>query len=407
MRISRNHSWVKLVAERRDRSRKEGIVLRIRDTRPLALATVLALAISGNALAQVRTRTADYDVLPSGTVLKVALDKPLTSAEARVGDRFTGTVRPAEDHSGLPEGTRVEGVVRAAKPASKDQAGVLDVDFTGLRYPDGRSQAILGSLTSLDSKSVKRTDSGRLVSRRNSKSDRMKFLGYGAGAGALIGVLTGGNLLKGALLGAAGGYLYGELNKNKGNDSYHDVNLKEGTEFGVRLDQRVAVVPVQYGRVNGYGEPVGQRSGQVRNDRYRENPSTVNPGGGIGVMLDDREVRFGAARPLRQGQALMVPLAPVLQSAGVPYRYDRATRQVTVDGPAGRARVTLGSWVALGNGQRVRLSAPARLIQGTLYVPQQFLELATGRRAQWDEESQTLLFAPRGGDSESDRDRGL
>jgi len=391
------------------------IALKIRETRPLALATALALGVTGSALAQGYGRTADSEALPVGTVLKVRLDDRLNSAEARAGQRFTATVRPAEDNSGLPDGTRVEGIVRSASAASKDKPGVLDVDFTALSFPNGRSYPITGSLTSLDSKSVERSANGRLVSKRDSKSDKMKFIGYGAGAGALIGLLTKGNLLTNALLGAAGGYLYGQLNKDKQNGGYRNVDLKEGSEFGVRLDQRFAYTTASYQGNDRYGEPTSRRDraydrGYDNRDNGNRgldlrNPSYRGDRTGIGVVMNDREVTFSATRPLRVGNTVLVPVAPVMNAAGVPYRYDRASREITVNGDQGTVRLTVGSSVAWANGQRVSLQAPARIINGSLYVPDRFVELATGMRSRWDEGSQTLLFGTRDSYRNRDRDR--
>jgi hypothetical protein len=109
-----------------------------------------------------------------------------------------------------------------------------------LWLPDGQTYQIAGSPISLDSRSVQRTSDGRLMatSSGSSSKNKMKFLAYGAGAGLVIGSLLGSNI-KGALAGGAAGYLYGMLNKNKANG--RDVVLKPGTEFGVRLDQRVAL----------------------------------------------------------------------------------------------------------------------------------------------------------------------
>jgi hypothetical protein len=386
------------------------IALKIQKTRPLALATVLALGVTGSALAQGYSRTADSDQLPAGTVLKVRLDDRLNSAEARPGQRFTATVRPDEDRSGLPEGTRVEGVIRTASAASKDKPGVLDVDFTTLSFPNGRSYPITGSLTSLDTKSVERTADGRLVSKRNSSSEKMKFIGYGAGAGALIGLLTKGNLLTNALLGAAGGYLYGQLAKDKANGGYRNVDLKEGSEFGVRLDQRFAYTTASYQPYDRYGQPTARRDSAYNrgynNSNGNRGVDLRNPGyrgdrTGIGVVMNDREVSFGATRPMRVGSAVLVPVAPVMNAAGVPYRYDRASREITVNGDQGTVRLTVGSSVAWADGRRVSLQAPARIINGSLYVPDRFVELATGLRSHWDAGSQTLLF----GTQETDRNR--
>jgi hypothetical protein len=179
-------------------------------------------------------------VLPEGSVLKVRLDNGLSSDKNQAGDPFTATITSDNSGYNLPAGTRVEGVVSQVQQASSDQPGTLDVQFNDLRLPDGETYRIAGAPISLDSKSVQQTSSGQLVARPEHRNDRTKFIAYGAGAGLLIGSLLGSNV-KGGLAGAAAGYLYGQFHKNKGNG--HEVVLKPGTEFGVRLDQRVALAP--------------------------------------------------------------------------------------------------------------------------------------------------------------------
>jgi hypothetical protein len=53
-------------------------------------------------------------------------------------------------------------------PATKNQPGLLDVEFTALDFPNGRVYPITGALTSLDGKSVSRTASGRLLAKHTS-----------------------------------------------------------------------------------------------------------------------------------------------------------------------------------------------------------------------------------------------
>ena len=51
--------------------------------------------------------------------------------------------------------------------------------------------------------------------RGGSSKNKYQFLGYGAGAGAIISALTGGSVLKGVLLGALAGYAYQHANRDK------------------------------------------------------------------------------------------------------------------------------------------------------------------------------------------------
>lgn len=181
-------------------------------------------------------------VVPADTVVRAELDTKLSSKTAQKGDPLRAIVSD-EDRSGFPIGTRFEGTVTEVQRAKKDQPGVLDVRFNRAVLPDGTPVALGGSLASLDDKDVKRSSDGRMVSKHGSKSKfDAKWVGYGAGAGAVLATVFGGGFLKGALIGALGGAAYSYINKdkNKDNGEYHDVDLAKGTPFGIRVDNRVS-----------------------------------------------------------------------------------------------------------------------------------------------------------------------
>jgi hypothetical protein len=182
------------------------MLMESKTARALVWSSALALSLTGAAHAQ-RSGYTQQVSLPEGTVLRAELNDRLSSVDSRPGDRFTGTIREDRDSGGLPVGTEVIGQVKSVRRASDRQPGTIDVDFQTLRLPNGRSYPITASLTSLDANSIRRTADGRLESRGSSSKDRTKFIGYGAGAGAIIGALSGGDLLTSALLGAAAGYL--------------------------------------------------------------------------------------------------------------------------------------------------------------------------------------------------------
>jgi len=372
--------------------------------RMLLCSSALALSLSGVAQAQRSGYTTRQTSLPEGTVLKAELNDRLSSVDSHPGDRFRATIRPDQYDTGLPNGTQVEGTVTSVRRASDKEPGTIDVDFTTLRTPDGRTYPITASLTSLDANSVQRNSTGRLEARGRSSKDKNKFIGYGAGAGALIGALSRGNLLTSALLGAAAGYLYGQLNKDKANNDgrYSDVNLKAGTEFGVRVD-RDLVASMPYDRNTRYDTRNSRYNDQ--NPRYsdqnprfedrRNNGYTGSRTEDIRVMVNDRDVRFGADKPFMASGRVMVPLASVLESAGYRYNYDSRDREVTVYGSRGDSRLTIGDNYATVDGRRVRLDTPAQRIDGVIYVPAQFLEDATDIRTDWDADQRTLRLTTR------------
>lgn len=164
------------------------------------------------------------------TVIPVTLNRNLSSKTATVGERFTATV---ESTSGLPSGTIVEGHVSTVRAKDTADPGVLGLDFDRFVLPDGRTVSIDGSLIGLDSKSVK-NENGRLVAQK--RQDDMKYVGVGAGAGALIALATKNNVLTSAVIGAALGYLYQQTQKDS-----RDVTLNTGTRFGVVLNQDITV----------------------------------------------------------------------------------------------------------------------------------------------------------------------
>lgn len=322
-------------------------------------------------------------LIPAGTVVPMKLDHALSSKNAQPGDKFTATVKEGRDDAGLPPGTRVEGVVREAIPHEGDKPGVLDVDIRRLVTPDNKKIPIDGSLFTLNGKDVKRQD-GRLVASPDKNKDRLKWVGIGAGAGILISALTKGNVIVNSLLGAGAGAIFNELtNKKPG-----DVNLKEGSEFGIRLDKQVAVTvnDRDYERYQGrFPEDKGDDR-QYRRDR----PAEDNRGNDdIGVVIDNREVKFGSTKPFMRRDVVMVPLEPVSKMGDFGYRYDSGDK--TVRARDGKLRLAVGSRVAFVNGERRLLPAPSEMKDGMIYVPMQFIGWLTNGSATWDSGSRTVI----------------
>jgi hypothetical protein len=168
----------------------------------------------------------------AGTVLPVTLNDHLSSTSSRVGDIFSSTLRSSENgDQPFPMDTQVTGVVRAVKQREGDNPGLVDVDFTQVKLPGGQSIPINGTLVSLDSNSVEQVN-GRMVVKPSAPKTA-SFIGYGAGAGLLIGMLGNKNNVVGdTLAGAAVGYIASLLVK----DGPRDVEVSPGTTFGVRMN---------------------------------------------------------------------------------------------------------------------------------------------------------------------------
>ena len=195
---------------------------------------VIALAAAGAASEASTIRL----TLTRGTVIPATLTNNLSSDHNYVGDQFTVNIKG--NYLGLPSGTTAKGVVRAAKVKTDETQGTLLIAFTSITLPNGRSYSIDGSAIGLDDKSVS-TVNGKMVAKPGVKDQRLTYIGYGAGAGFALGLLSGSNrVAKSTVVGGAIGYLAGALsggNKHKTNN----VLLKGGTTVGIKIERPVTL----------------------------------------------------------------------------------------------------------------------------------------------------------------------
>jgi hypothetical protein len=171
--------------------------------------------------------------MDSGTVIPFRLNQSLSSNESKVGDRYTAILDTTDgaSYQGLSSGAILEGHVDVARAKTGTTPGVLGLAFDRIRMPGGKTYPVTGSLIGLDSGSVS-NENGRLVAKPGAKND-LKYVGYGAGGGALVAILTKGNVITNALIGGALGFLYGEIQKSP--SKARNVTLDSGSRFGVRL----------------------------------------------------------------------------------------------------------------------------------------------------------------------------
>src|SRR5215208_5546847 len=96
-----------------------------------AWSTALLLAFSSVAPAQIAPAMSRV-VLPAGSVILVRTGSPLQSATARVGETFETRVDESvgvDEYTIIPAGSRIRGQITVARPATRQQSGVLEVVF--------------------------------------------------------------------------------------------------------------------------------------------------------------------------------------------------------------------------------------------------------------------------------------
>lgn len=178
--------------------------------------TLLSLIAVSGLSAQTRL------TVPEGSVIIVRTATPLQSATAQAGQSFgtfvTDTVR-LDNYTVIPAGSRIRGTISYAKPATRSESGVIQVDFNQLMLPDGTTYPIVAKLTSTDSAERRQIDA--------SDNPRVVLVGGRGGIGAAIAGAGSTSAPASGILAALGGLL----------STGQNVNVPAGTRLAVQLEQ--------------------------------------------------------------------------------------------------------------------------------------------------------------------------
>jgi hypothetical protein len=163
--------------------------------------------------------------VPSGTAIAVALNTPISTETAKVGDVWTGVVKAnivVDEKTVIPAGSTVSGTVTAVKPAAKGDRALLDLAITSLGVEGNNYAASAGT---------------EEVVAGSTRARNLGAIAAGTGAGALVGGAVGGKkgAIIGGLIGAAGSG--GAVAASKG----YQVVLKEGTEMTFSTTESVKI----------------------------------------------------------------------------------------------------------------------------------------------------------------------
>ena len=340
--------------------------------------------------------------LDKGDVIPVQLDDSLSSRTARRGETFQTTVLTDEGTGyDLPAGSKITGSVVSVRRQYQNNPGELDLKFWRISLPDGRSYMIDGALIGLDNKSVIRTEDGRLIATPGQENTQMKYLGYGAGAGLLVGIITK-HTFEDTLLGAGLGYLFGSAHQPA---TMRDVTLHSGTRIGVRID-RSLVLDVRNSNMSGSqnsqdgGYHIGE-SGYNPNDSSssRSRPVVNNQNeyadNRIRVTADGRDVSFkDGEEPINQNNVIMLPLQPISQALRLSVRNSDSSSRARVRGEDGSWwTIRVGSNQAIDdNGDQRTLDSRVENIDGCIYAPLDLFTVVTNREVTFDSSSDSVII---------------
>jgi len=168
-------------------------------------------------------------ILTNGETVVAVLDNGLSTANAKVGDRFTATVRQPSQYEGATIEGHVSSVQRSGRITGRSQ---MTLNFDTIRLRDGRSYrfaGIIDSVRNAQGETVKIDNEGT-VRDDNQTTKTVQRTAIGTAVGAIIGAIAGGGkgAAIGAIVGAGGGagsvYVQGR----------DDLELDRGTELVIR-----------------------------------------------------------------------------------------------------------------------------------------------------------------------------
>lgn len=165
--------------------------------------------------------------VPAGTVLSLAVDTPLNSKVAQVGDGFMATIVEPIEVGGqevIPAGAMVEGKVTEAVAAKRGAGNAkLALSFDVLKLKNGYQTNIVGSF--------------REKTASKKKKDAA-IIGGSAAGGALLGRILGKDT-KGAVVGAlVGGGIGTAVVMGKEGEQ---VKIPANTPFEIQLEEAIQV----------------------------------------------------------------------------------------------------------------------------------------------------------------------
>jgi len=109
----------------------------------------LIMALMDSITFAARAQTTHDVHVGSGMVLRLRLDSKLSTDKLKHGEGFSATLQTRDlslTYEGLPNGSRVEGVVKTAHPENGGASGVLEFSFHNRRQPKGTAYSIKGTL---------------------------------------------------------------------------------------------------------------------------------------------------------------------------------------------------------------------------------------------------------------------
>jgi Copper amine oxidase N-terminal domain len=122
-----------------------------------------------------------------------------------------------------------------------------------------------------------------------------------------------------------------------------------------------------------------------------QNPTTPAPAVKVAkqeksmrVIVDDKEVNFGANGVRTFGGRTFVPFRALFEALGSEVEYDLVHKKVTATKGNNEIELTVGEKIARKNGAEITMEAAPQLVKATTYVPLRFVAESLDAEVEFD-----------------------
>lgn len=180
-------------------------------------------------------RTTDTLKIAEHSIIACRLDRTLSSDRTVPGDPFTMTVVSGSYGFGLPQGCKIEGVVRDAIPARGNRPGLLELDVKRFTFPNGTSRSCDArfTLAPSDTQTVTYNSQGKTETIETRSKKHIKFIGVGPAARICMATHVKNGAAIDSVVKGDCGFVSEEFRRT----GAHDVALPSGMELGIQLNK--------------------------------------------------------------------------------------------------------------------------------------------------------------------------
>jgi len=107
------------------------------------------------------------------------------------------------------------------------------------------------------------------------------------------------------------------------------------------------------------------------------------------IISDEAKFKFDTPPVIKSGRTL-IPVKAITEGFGAELSYDEENQTVTISKGDTVIELTLGSMVAVVNGQEIQMDTKANIMNSRTYVPLRFVLETFKLSVEWDQDTETI-----------------